>query len=57
MFEGTGVYPDVAWTWNPRYYARSLKTKITYEAYPSSQAEVDAMVSKLRLGQRVLYDP
>jgi hypothetical protein len=57
MFEGTGTYPDVAWTWNPRNYARSLKTKITYEAYPSSQAEVDAMVSKLRLGQRVLYDP
>jgi hypothetical protein len=57
MFEGTGRYPNVAWTWNPRYYASTLKTKITYEAYPNSQDEVDAMVSKLRLRQRVLYDP
>ena len=57
LFEGTGRYPDVAWTWNPRYYASTLKTKIIYEAYPTSQAEVDAMASKLRLPQRVLYDP
>jgi hypothetical protein len=57
MFEGTGRYPSVAWTWNPRYYPTKLKTKIAYEAYPSSQAEVDAMVSKLRLRHRVLYDP
>ncbi len=56
MFEGTGRYPDVAWTWNPRYYASALKTKIVYEAYPNSQAEVDAMVSKLPI-PRVLYDP
>jgi hypothetical protein len=57
MFEGTGRYPDVSWTWNPRYYASMLKTKIVYEAYPTSQTEVDAMVSKLRLDYRVLYDP
>ena len=57
MFEGARRYPDVAWTWNPRYYASTLKTKITYEAYPNSQDEVDAMVSKLRLPHRVLYDP
>lgn len=56
MFEDTGRYPDVLWTWNPRYYASTLKTKIVYEAYPSSQAEVDAMVSKLPLS-RVIYDP
>ena len=59
MFEGSGRYPDVVWTWNPRYYASTLKTKITYEAYPSSQDEVDALVLKFfdngRL--RVLYDP
>jgi hypothetical protein len=57
MFEGTGRYPNVTWTWNPRYYASTLKTKITYEAYPNSQAEVDALVSKLRVRHRVLYDP
>jgi hypothetical protein len=40
MFEGTGVDPNVLWTWNPRYYASTLKAKITYEAYPMSQTEV-----------------
>jgi hypothetical protein len=49
MFEGTGRYPDVLWTWSPRHYASMLKTKIVYEAYPNSQAEVDAMASKLAL--------
>ena len=57
MFEGTGRYPDVLSTWNPRYYASALKTKIVYEAYPNSQAEIDAMAAKLRLRNRVLYDP
>jgi hypothetical protein len=57
MFEGTGRYPDVVWTWNPRYYASTLKTKITYQAYPNSQDEVDALVSKLPYPGRVLYDP
>jgi hypothetical protein len=56
MFEGTGTYPDVLWTWNPRYYASSLKTEIVYEAYPNNQAELDAMVSKLSL-PHVIYDP
>lgn len=57
MFEGTGRYPNVSWTWNPRYYANLLKVKIVYEAYPTSQAEVDDMVSKLGLRHRVIYDP
>jgi hypothetical protein len=57
MFEGTGRYPDVAWTWNPRYYPGTLKTKITYEAYPDSQAELDVLLSKLPRRVRVLYDP
>jgi hypothetical protein len=56
MFEGTGVLPDVAWTWNPRYYASALKTKIVYEAYPESQAEVDELAARFRL-RRVIYDP
>jgi len=33
-----------------------VKTKIVYEAYPTSQDEVDAMVAKLHLG-RIIYDP
>ena len=57
MFEGTGRYPDAVWTWNPRYYASTLKNKISYEAYPNSQAEVDALVSKLPHRVRVIYDP
>ena len=57
MFEGRGEYPDVFWTWNPRYSASAIKTKIVYEAYPESQAEVDAIAARLRLLYRVIYDP
>jgi hypothetical protein len=57
MFEGTGRFPDVAWTWNSRHYASMIKTRIIYEAYPNSQDEVDAVASKLGLAFRVLYDP
>jgi hypothetical protein len=56
MFEGTGVLPDVAWMWHPRYYAGALKTKIVYEAYPESQAEVDQLIAKFHF-RRVIYDP
>jgi hypothetical protein len=56
MFEGIGRYPDVLWTWHPRYYPSMLKTKIVYEAYPNNQAEVDALTSKFHLS-RTLYDP
>ncbi len=36
-FDATGKYPDdVYWTWNPRYYASSMRTKVLYEAYPQS---------------------
>jgi hypothetical protein len=56
MFEGTGTNPNVLWTWHPRHYVSSIKTKIVYEAYPESQTQVDAMASKLGL-PRVLYDP
>jgi hypothetical protein len=56
MIDGTGVFPDVAWTWNPRFYKNVLKTKVTYEAYPESQAEVDEMVARFGF-RRVIYDP
>jgi hypothetical protein len=57
MFEVTGRYPDVLWTWNPRYYPSMLKTKILYEAYPESQAEVDALSAKYIPGERAIHDP
>ncbi|MGJ4945885.1 hypothetical protein ACQR1W_35350 [Bradyrhizobium sp. HKCCYLS1011] len=47
----------VMWTWNPRYYASSIKTNIVYEAYPKSQREVDAISKRLRLFYPVIYDP
>ena len=56
MFEGSGRYPDVLWTWNPRYHASTLKAKITYEAYPQSQDAVDALMARFG-GFRVIYDP
>jgi hypothetical protein len=56
MMDGTGAFPGVAWMWNPRFYKNVLKTKITYEAYPESQAEVDEIVA--RFGFRpVVFDP
>jgi hypothetical protein len=56
MFRETGKYPEVMWTWHPRYYASMLRTRIVYEAYPESQAEVDVMVARSH-ASRVIYDP
>jgi hypothetical protein len=57
-FDATGKYPDdVYWTWNPRYYAGSMRTRVLYEAYPQSQDEVDANLARLGLGLSVIYDP
>lgn len=56
-FEAAGGYPYVFWTWNPRYYASAIKAKVLYEAYPQSQDEVDAIVSRIHLGYSVIYDP
>jgi hypothetical protein len=53
----TGAYPNVMWTWNPRYFASAIKTKIFYESYPRSQSEVDAIAARLRLRYHVIYDP
>jgi hypothetical protein len=47
---------DVFWMWNPRYYEAVFKTKVYFESYPKSQAEVDAL--KARFGMdRVIFDP
>lgn len=57
-FDETGKYPsEMFWTWNPRYYASALKTKVVYEAYPQSQDEVDALRAQLQLQYPVIYDP
>jgi hypothetical protein len=57
LFRSTGQYPVRQWTWNPRYYAGAIKTKIFYQHYPDSQDEVDEMVSRLGMPVRVIYDP
>jgi len=55
-FSERGEYPSYwFWTWNPRYYPTKIKTKITYEAYPQSQDEVDVLARWLQI--RVIYDP
>jgi hypothetical protein len=56
MLDGTGAYPDVAWMWNPRYYRNVFRTKISYEAYPENQTEVDEIVARFHF-RRVIHDP
>lgn len=57
-FDATGMHPrDVYWTWNPRYYASAIRTKVHYEAYPQSQDEVDAILARIGLSISVIYDP
>jgi hypothetical protein len=56
LLDATGVFPDVGWMWNPRYYRNVLKTKVSYEAYPESQDEVDEIVARFHF-RRVIYDP
>jgi hypothetical protein len=56
LYSETGLYPDVAWSLNPRYYASLFKTKIYYDAYPGSQGEIDDIVARLHL-RRVIFDP
>lgn len=58
-FAETGVYPDVMWTLSPKL-RNILKTEINYEAYPASQAEVDAIAQGVRITfpiAKVIYDP
>jgi len=55
LYDQTGVYKNIGWTLNPSHLA-AFKTKIVYEDYPKSQAEVDAMAVRLHVG-KVIYDP
>jgi hypothetical protein len=57
----TGTWPEVSWTWNPRYHKSTLRTEVIYEKYPESQDEVDALMQRF-LGKHarsnsVLHDP
>lgn len=56
-YEATGAYPyKFYWTWNPRFYANAIRTKVSYEAYPQSQDDVDTIAA--RIGIRfVIHDP
>lgn len=51
------AYHHIAWALHPRYFARLFKTKVAYEAYPESQADIDDMVRRLHLDMKVIYDP
>jgi hypothetical protein len=57
LYNETGLDQDLAWTLHPRNYPHLFRTKISYEAYPKGQDEVDAMVARLGLSIRVIYDP
>lgn len=56
-FQHSGHYPVVLWTWNPRYHAKAIKTKLVYQHYPGSQDEVDDMTKRLGLTLHVIHDP
>lgn len=56
VYGEAAIFPDVAWTLNPRYLKKTFKAKIHYETYPQSQEEVDSMAARLHL-KKVIYDP
>jgi len=45
------------WMWHPRNQGDYFKSRVVYESYPGSQKEVDALLSRSRLRDRVIYDP
>ena len=45
------------WMWHPHNYGDYFKSRVIYESYPGSQREVDALLARLRLPDRVVYDP
>jgi hypothetical protein len=53
----SGVYRDISWTLHPRYYPALFKARITYEAYPESQDEVDKLLAYFGLDVKVIHDP
>jgi hypothetical protein len=55
-YDLSASYRDVFWMWNPRHHVNYFKTRITYEAYPESQDEVDEITRRFRLPD-IIYDP
>jgi hypothetical protein len=47
----------ISWMWNPKNHGDYFKNRITYEAYPESQAEVDEILARERMTARMIYDP
>lgn len=57
-FDQTANYPiDIYWTWNPRYYNSVVRTKVSCEAYPDRQEELDAIARRLGLSLSVILEP
>jgi len=52
-----GNTSKILWTWNPINYQDSLKDRIVYEKYPSSQYDLDQIISRLQFGIQIIYDP
>ena len=48
---------DVFWMWHPQNHGEYFGSRIKYESYPSSQAEVDDLQQRLKLSVTLLYDP
>jgi len=47
----------ILWMWNPANFDAILKERVWFQSYPQSQEEADAIVRRLRLPMRVIYDP
>ena len=45
------------WMWNPHNQDDYFKSRVVYESYPGSQQEVDALLARARLSDRIIYDP
>jgi len=56
---GAGDKRSIFWMWNPKNFPDPLKERITFEAYPASQYEVNDLLGMWRLsrGMRAVYDP
>jgi hypothetical protein len=57
LFADSAASHYIGWTLHPRYFPQLFRTRISYEAYPENQAEIDEMVDRLHLDMTVVYDP
>jgi hypothetical protein len=47
---------NILWMWHPHNHKDHFRSRISYEAYPQSQEEVDRLMAALRPPVRVFYD-